>query len=101
MPDFKSTDVDSDQIVSTSSGIGGNVAEMQAIRAVLEKDILSNLAPCWKGNASHLFEQKFAVFTAEFSRLTAGYAELNAQLQKAGMTYGKADNTAKQLISNL
>ena len=101
MPDFKSTDVDSEQIDNTSRGIDDDIGELQSIRSVFENDVMVNLNPHWQGQAKQSFEEQFTALVLLYEKLIEGYRDLNEELKKAGTAYNKADDSVKQLIAKL
>jgi WXG100 family type VII secretion target len=101
MPNFKSTDVDSRQIDNIAVNISDDINELLSIRSELESNVIANLGPYWQGQAKERFESQFNAWFVTFSKLVNGYMELNEQLKKAGIVYGRADDTARQLIAKM
>jgi len=101
MPDFKLTDVDSQQIENTASNLDNDIKELLSVCSIVKHDVMANLNFCWQGQAKQSFEQQFNLFTANLVKLVDGYKELNEHLKKAGNTYSKADESVRQLVEKL
>ena len=101
LPDFKSTDVDSRQVSSTSAGIDNYINELVSINRILENNIAAGVDPYWQGSAKDLFKLQLGVCIESLNELVNGYREINEQLINAGKSYESADDSVLQLIARL
>ncbi len=101
MPDFNSTDVDSKLVSDVANSIDNYINELQSIAKVIESGIMASLNPYWQGQAKESFEQRINFCSLDLKNLVEGYNELNEQLRKAGVAYGKADDAVLQIVSKL
>lgn len=102
MPDFKMTAVDGKQVLATSNSIlDDDINSLLAISSDNEKNIISQIDPCWAGAAKEAFVRDFIQYTSGLTKLLDGYRELAEQLRKAGENYDKADEMVRQLITKL
>jgi len=101
MPNFISTDVDSQRVIEAAYKNDEYMDEYQRIFNELANNIMPSLDPYWEGQAKSGFEQRFAAFTQKFRDLMVEYATLNYNLGITGEEYRDADSITKQIIAGL
>jgi len=101
MPNFISTDVDSQKVIEAALKIDEHMDEYQKIYSEIADNIMTSLDPYWEGLAKSGFEQRFALFTQKFKNLMIAYATLNYNLGITGEGYREADAVTKQIIAGL
>jgi len=101
MPNFISTDVDSQKVIEAAYKTEEYMDEYQRIYNELANNIMPSLDPYWEGQAKSGFEQRFATFTQKFRDLMIEYMTLNFNLGIVGEDYRGADAITKQIITGL
>ncbi|MDR2664764.1 MAG: WXG100 family type VII secretion target [Oscillospiraceae bacterium] len=95
------TDVDADRVLSVKAQIARDIDGAKNVYSVLKGQVIGALAPSWQGQAFDTFSQQFSAFLAAFDAFLKDCDTLNAELQKAGTNYNRADGDVRSLIAAL
>jgi WXG100 family type VII secretion target len=95
------TDVDADRVLSVKTQIARDIDGAKNVYGVLKGQVLSTLAPCWQGQAHESFARQFSSFLSAFDAFLKDCNTLNAELERAGTNYNRADGDVRALVAAL
>jgi WXG100 family type VII secretion target len=95
------TDVDADRVLSVKAQIARDIDGARNVYGVLKGQVISALAPCWQGQAYEAFAKQFSAFLTAFDAFLKDCNTLNAELDKAGVNYNRADSDVRALVASL
>jgi WXG100 family type VII secretion target len=95
------TDVDADRVLSVKAQIARDIEGARNVHGTLKGQVISALAPCWQGQAYETFARQFASFLTALDAFLKDCGTLNAELEKAGTNYNKADGDVRALVAAL